>query len=77
MEYKPSISATTEKASLFTKSGYLVGQNLVKVNNQILQLAGAHSRLSVFAEQPIAAAVEDVTGSDRAQRKQQGISHEC
>jgi hypothetical protein len=37
-----------------------VGQNLVKVNNQILQLAGAHSRLSVFAEQPIAAAVEDV-----------------
>jgi hypothetical protein len=37
-----------------------VGQNFVKVNNQILQLAGAHFRLSVFAEQPIAAAVEDV-----------------
>ena len=50
-----------------------MGQNLVKVNNQILQLAGAHSRLSVFAEQPIATAVEDVTGSDRAQRKKQEI----
>jgi hypothetical protein len=60
MDINQVFSATTEKASLFTKSGYLVGQNLVKVNNQTLQLAGDHPRSRVLAEQPIAAAVEDV-----------------